>query len=358
MGPPINKRPKRGKFGTNRTEQMSETEASSVASRNEANVQTILGTDLTTGLAQPGQIELFVRDIQGVINRWRELGNSEARRVALQALVVKHLECIAVPAPAVIQEGHHPHSGLAATLAVHENAVFSRGRWLIIIKAARLTSDFVSADDGARFANTLYHEMRHVEQSFRVARFRVSKTPSDLDGVLQVLKERLGLLESIARRALADPLPLPSRREEGMVKIEWDEAKLWANELFEGPDGVSVSGEMSRTLTERQIQYKVSSSIFAKSYVEYNQLDSVGQALVKPRVEENWKTFRLAEEQLRQAFKAYGALSVEQDAWYVGGEVEKRLNPGAEIHTIEGELNKLTDFTPMMAPWQAQKDEM
>ena len=340
--PPINKRRQRSKHcadGNRRqlkSDTLSDSDDALIASR------IVRYGDL----AIAEQIEMFACDARDVVFRLAEHESRAEKLAALQALLGKHAECIGIPTPVACSEGSVFESGARALLAEHESAVFSRGHWAIIVKATRLDMDFVSLAECARFANTIYHELRHAEQAFRVAQWRVEKTNSKRDLIVQQLRDELGLSEVIARAVLTTSIRHSTQWERthpmsSTANTSLDEITHWAAEILPRDDGVCVSVAASRALAERHAEYMACAQELVKGYAEFRACNSARQWLVKPRVDKNGRAFRHAEEQLQQAFQIYASLAVERDAWSVGAAVERRLNPSGEIHSVEGELEKL-----------------
>lgn len=339
--PPINRRRQRGKHSAdNNRPELAASELLQTNS-NQPRSSVLL---YHTGLAHPNRIELFVQNARDVLLRWGEHSERQEKLTALRGLVGKQADVIAIPMPAVLSEGDPLRRGMPATLAEHENAVFSRSSWAIIIKSDRLTFDFVTAAEQARFISTLYHELRHAEQAFRVARWWVTKVKDAGETVVQQLHAMLSLPKIIAQQAFANPLCRPIHPDQDSVSVnaEWNEATRWAEELLANSEGISVAGAVRRVLVERRVEYKARGSRRAQSDAEYEKLNATKQWLAKPRVEQDRIAFCEAEVKLKQAFTNYAALAVEQDAWFVGAEVEKQLIPGEPIHTLERELGHLS----------------
>ncbi len=146
-----------------------------------------------TGLARAGQGARFGSDAQSaVFDRWEELGNAQARADALVATVNQRLAAAGVPElTAVLYAGDSPQ----------EQGSLDFGPWAMQLNRLLLDHPGLGRDDAASLANTVYHEARHAEQWFAMARLRAGEGR----GAAAIAAE-LGVPARVARAARAAPI--------------------------------------------------------------------------------------------------------------------------------------------------------
>ena len=201
-------------------------------------------------------------------------------------------------------------------------------------------------------AGSIYHEARHAEQVFRVARKLAAeqKTPKEIG-------QMLGITEGIAQRAAEVPLS-------DKQKDEWAQAGAWQLNL-ERTDGNparadTVNDKMLAAKDEyhkaegdwENYQYTVTSNPkvtpeFKRLYDETIAEDG-GQGKWAQRGEDWRLKYIQARESFKQWFTFYAKMPVEEDAWAVGGQVENLLT--GKAFTAQDVLADLSPDERTMTP--------
>jgi len=146
-----------------------------------------------TGLAAAGEGKKFGGEAQsGVFDRWDDLGSAQARADALIAAVNERLVAAGVPElTARLYDGESPN----------EQGSFDFSTWTMQLNRLLLDQSGLGRDDAADLANTVYHEARHSEQWFAMARLRAGQGRS-----AAAIATELGIPARIATEAVAAPI--------------------------------------------------------------------------------------------------------------------------------------------------------
>lgn len=146
-----------------------------------------------TGLAAAGEGATFGGAAQtGVFDQWDKLGSAQARADALIAAVNQRLSAAGVPElTAHVYDGESPN----------EQGSFDFTTWTMQLNRLLLDQSGLGRDDAADLANTVYHEARHSEQWFAMARLRAGQGRSAAS-----IATELGIPARIATAALAAPI--------------------------------------------------------------------------------------------------------------------------------------------------------
>lgn len=153
-------------------------------------------------------------------------------------------------------------------------------------------------------ANTIYHESRHAEQHFRVARLMAAG-----GATAEEIHARTGLPMEVVRAAVASPLEVP---ETGRTP-EMLEAEQWYHS-FVGRDAVARA-ETLRTLHQANLDLAQ-----AHARVLIAGLSGTPEDRVAAR-----RDYELAQSLQEIAHEDYRELPEERDAWEVGDEIERRV---------------------------------
>ncbi|GAB3891518.1 hypothetical protein GCM10029964_064820 [Kibdelosporangium lantanae] len=116
-----------------------------------------------SGLAAAGEGATFGGEAQSeVLDQWDTLTTAQARADALVAAVNRRLVAAGVPeVTAVLYAGASPQ----------ESGSFDFPTWSMQLNQLRFDQSGLTQEDAADLANTVYHEARHTEQWFMIARY-------------------------------------------------------------------------------------------------------------------------------------------------------------------------------------------
>lgn len=187
---------------------------------------------------------------------------------------------------------------------------FSSAAWTMKISTSIISKDSVTEAELGALSNTFYHEARHAEQVFRVARWMAGVGRS-----AKSIAVHLAIPGRIAKAAKDEPLdPLgvldQLLGDDSKRAAEIAEARRWASSL--GPAGRQ---RYSRVVAEMEAAEKA-----------FNEALDAYQA---SQTEENRDKAKEARDEYRRKYQAYRRLAEERDAFQVGGGAEQAFQ-GAE----------------------------
>lgn len=233
-----------------------------------------------------------------------------------------------------------------------DNAAFLRGNWQVEFNPTYLGPG-LSDEDFGRIANVAYHECRHAEQTFRVARKLAA------EGVQpDQIALRLSIPKAVAKAASEDPL------SQKKSKAEWAEADAWQLNIDKGDETESRADMVNAMKDKAMTDYGRARSL----YRTYERLAADDPAMPQearkkfkdqlqaPGGKENTEATRArlqaeyvkARELAKQKYLFYANMPVEADAWKTGGLIQKRL--GLDPMVAEKELDNLDDDERTMIP--------
>jgi len=136
-------------------------------------------------------MEPFVTAATGVAAQWQELGSADARGAGLIVAANAQLQSIGVP---------------ACRPAIHELPPGVWGRfdwepWMLEMDKTGLSKHDLEQAEALRLAAVVYHEARHAEQLFNVARLLAGKNKTQAE-----IRASTGIKESVVAQACAQPL--------------------------------------------------------------------------------------------------------------------------------------------------------
>lgn len=148
-----------------------------------------------SGLATEQAMGAYAGEADEAVAGWADLADREARMRHLLGPVNRRLQDAGVPAcaPELPEE--------AATLTT---GTFDHSTWSISVHDAYLGADPPDEQALHHLMPTLYHEARHAEQHFLVARYVAGQDGDDADA--DDIARRLHVPGHVARAAVADPL--------------------------------------------------------------------------------------------------------------------------------------------------------
>jgi hypothetical protein len=219
-------------------------------------------------------------------------------------------------------------------------AAFNPTFWMMFFSHDILRQD-VDDREFARRAATTYHECRHAEQTFRVAR----KMAADRKSAAEIAKAI-----SIPGKIAAMATPLGQDR-----KDEWAEAQAWQYTM-EAKQGMPSPAELVNTQQEaamaryEQARRKLREHQRAMTSGRSQQLSTADRESLE-RVEAGLqREYTVARELAKQCYLQYAKMPVEQDAWATGGLIETAL--GLPPSTPEQQLDNLDKDERTMVPIQ------
>jgi len=279
-----------------------------------------------TGLAAAGAVDQFATNVKAPIAAWDSYGaDVEKRQRALFEPATKQLEALGAPRiTSILQD---PRMVAESTFAA-----FMPATWMVLINPSGLQAN-ATDEEKARVAGAIYHEIRHAEQFYRIARMLAG------EGAEQELSA-LGLRSDVVAQARKNPLPRPqSAPKKGVLESE-EKYQSRVGDYQQGAEQRREHAE-AKAWHEATIRYRDMTIKKDETEKEYYAAKAT-QATDPERYKAAWL-------QYRQAYKLYQSTAVEADAWAAGGMIEAKL--GFKPNDLETELAKMPadprTFTPI-----------
>jgi hypothetical protein len=232
-----------------------------------------------------------------------------------------------------------------------DHAAFNRGLWQVWFNPDQLGPG-VGEAQFARVANTVYHECRHAEQTFRVAR-KLATDGLEADEIATAIS----IPVPTARQAVDDPLPRKSKQE-------WAEASAWQYnmEVVEGTQSRAdlVNARKDTAMAEYDDARTVwralrklhdndpTVSPVLKKWYDDELLKPGGAGRFKHTFDTARSEYIAKRERAKQAYLQYAQMPVEEDAWATGGLIQAHL--GLDPSTAQEELANLDAEERTMTP--------
>jgi len=231
------------------------------------------------------------------------------------------------------------------------HASFNRALWQVWFNPAYLGPGITPAQFG-RIANTVYHECRHAEQTFRVARKLAAegRNPTEIAQMISISTEK-------AKEAADYPLPTKNKKE-------WEEAEAWQFNMVvvEGTDSradlvnaqqdaaMQAYGRARAVWRGWKQLYDNDPAVdpILKNLYDGELLKSGGAGRMKKASEISLDDYISKRERAKQAYRQYAMMPVEEDAWATGALIQKHL--GLNPSTVEEELANLDSDERTMIP--------
>lgn len=216
----------------------------------------------------------FAQDMVGEEHQWATQSGPEARASALTDMIGRSLSDAGVsPVP-----GHTLRSDLSPNTLGN----FGYSTWKININQRLVSRPNLTTDQANEIANTFYHEGRHCDQWFRMARLRAGQGQSAAD-----IAHAMGIPNNVAASAAASPLQAGS--------AEATEAQEWWDSVYGAhrTDRNQTLGELAAADTANA---------------------AAAQAYAADHSPANLAAWQAANARARRAFTAYQALPEEVSA--------------------------------------------
>jgi hypothetical protein len=244
-----------------------------------------------TGITKGETVKEFAEGARGMESEWANL-SAEQRANKLGALANAALATIKVPPVAIIMKE------LGSS-----NGAFDSAAWTLEINTTIISKDSVTEGELASVSKTFFHEARHAEQYFRVARLQAGVGWSEAK-----IAKHLRIPGRIAKAAMEAPIKPPDLLElfgdETERVKEWKEAREWAYSL--GPLGRERYGRIIRELEAAEKAMEAAVAAYQASPTDEN----------KDKAKDARKTYK-------RKYRAYRRLAEEKDAFKAGSEARE-----------------------------------
>ncbi|WP_221091630.1 hypothetical protein [Deinococcus aquaedulcis] len=264
-----------------------------------------------TGLARPAQVAAFAISTEETIAKWDHVGGYDGRRKLLATLLAHELKAAGILMPRF------------DLLKMDENSYgyYVPRTHAIVVNSSLLRQPDLPQSELRELCQTLYHEARHAEQTFSVARL-LCGSGMTVDAAYQHTKIYRPLVRSAAAKPIRPASP------EGIVANEWYQSRYGAFAAQRAADlntkdklalEVAKSKETLAALQARRVtlQQKLKTNLTATQRNEVTVTLNALQAEIKA-VTAKLETQR---QQHDVYYEKYRALPGERDAWDVEGAV-------------------------------------
>ncbi|MBE2182642.1 MAG: peptidoglycan-binding protein [Anaerolineae bacterium] len=225
------------------------------------------------------------------LNQWESLGSADARAEQLMDKINELLEASKVP-----------ECGFKVKDLPDLLGQFDFTPWIIELGKPAFERDVITLEEYSDAANTVYHEARHAEQWFSMARMLAGQGKSAAQ-----IATMMGIPVTIATEAVSVKYA-PTSME-----------ALVANGWYQSVYGVDAQ-KRENTFREMEAAGK--------------EVEAAEKALEKADTPVNKKRLQRAQERHQRAYDAYHNLPEETDAHRVGDSVEARIRLKAELENM------------------------
>lgn len=249
------------------------------------------------GMSNQTNVDTFANGMKKLQEDWSKL-KPEERIAQMQKFVDMQSKANGFPAPEVVTPNN---------IASGKNGELRFRDWEVAINPNLASSNQLSPEQAAQLGDTLYHETRHAEQWYLIAR----KQAGEGNDAKQI-QQQLGLPADIANKATKQPLS------------STDKAKACADKLHESVYG-SKAASRNNTLNNLSKQGK---ELEVLSKASNNAAETYKNTKSEADLE-NWKksyeAYKKAHESFQKTYADYRALPEETDAWDAGGRASEAI---------------------------------
>jgi hypothetical protein len=262
-------------------------------------------------------VDKFMKDIKGVESRWKIL-EPEQRLVELDTVINRTLHFAGLPDTKVVKSEQFPRE---------TRATFDAHRWTITLNEDLINdADLFEAksnrqdSDALALAKTVYHEMRHSEQHYRIAQWLVSKSVSP-----QEITSGTGM--PISKVQLAEK----GLRDHPLTNEQNRQAEAWCQSIY-GKNSAHRT-EVFRVLDSTEDKLSAATRAYGRALNEHAEHKKNYDSQVKDYSEKS-KIYQDA------VAKLEGQVKSAQDHQLSPSEATKYLGQLAQLDHVKSELIK------------------
>ncbi len=257
------------------------------------------------GMLQQTQVDSFAKDMAKLKKDWAKL-TPDQRRARMQAAVDKAAKAGGFPPPKVTPDKKLPAN----------NGVMRFSTWDVAVSNSDVSKKAISDQEFAELSDTLYHETRHAEQWYLIARRDAAEGKKAKD----IVNDR-GIKASIAKEAVKQPLP------------KGDPRRACADAVYESVYGKGRD-DRNKTLkaldpNRKALDAAIKKNAASKAAFEKLYSNPKATEAQKNAALAKWQADYLALQAARAkndaGYAAYRALPEEADAWDAGEAANKAV---------------------------------
>jgi hypothetical protein len=244
------------------------------------------------GLADAATAQAFGDAVQvQVFDRWNSLGTADARAAELLRMANWYLYHAGVPDLARTFINDNASTNLAQ---------FDSTAWAVALTREVLEAPTLAPEDAMDLADVIYHEARHAEQYFSVARMLSGQGRNAAQ-----ISARFYIKPAVAQMALDNPIR--RRTQQALVASGWYESIAG--------NGRGHRNNTLREADEAKIAYDEAEAIYGNALENHDQAGSVDSWTQLQEAEER---FEAAQRRWEGARSQYWWLPEESDGLHVG----------------------------------------
>lgn len=296
------------------------------------------------GMSAQAQVDAFSKHLAKLSNQWPKM-TPEQRRQRLSAMIDAQAASNGFPAP---------------TLATPSNLGGRNGqldfqRWRIEINPTLLQKEHLAPEDAAKLGDTLYHETRHAEQWFLMAR----RQAAEGDSADEIIKQ-LEVPTKVAKAAASSPLLASDHRRACADTLHRSVYGANRNHRFTTLTNLASQGAQIATANSQYQQAKaISDSLAAQLKAGeqiYQQMKAANPPASPAQLNELVAHYREVRQRLVQAqatmdraaatvrglyptyqktYADYQGLAEEADAWDVGSRVSAGIEAAVRSSKVQ-----------------------
>jgi hypothetical protein len=266
--------------------------------------------DGATGLARAEASARYARAVRTSRAGWDACPPRMRMAALVDAVNAELAHVSASPAVALLHE--------LPPFTTPRRAWFLRGAWCVLFDPHAL-DDGLGDEELGRVASAAYHEARHVEQTFRVAR----KLAAEGAGARQI-ELQLGIPAEIAAAAAELPLTADDQRP-------WDEAAAWQEDIARSDSDEPSRADTAADLLDEAIDAYARARAAYRWAAEPASPGRSGRAALRA-------DYVRTRERVRRLYALHDGLAFERDAWATAALVQQHLgfDPGSPADVLAG----------------------
>jgi hypothetical protein len=161
----------------------------------------VLIGDLGFGLANPANMDEFCKDMAEIVRNWAAMTPRQRRR-ALQNAINKQLSKSGLPTQAVRGSAKYAPG----------NAAYDFPKGVLEVSQQQLNAASLTSQEARQLANAVYHEARHAEQWYLMARQEAAQGMN-----AGQIGSSMGVPQTFANSAEANPLATAASAEQNLA---------------------------------------------------------------------------------------------------------------------------------------------
>jgi hypothetical protein len=284
-------------------------------------------------------VDQFAKDLQKIQANWQNMTAPE-RLSALKLAINSTLNAAGLPTCDVRGE---KMSGDTVGQFIPEG-------WILKVDSDLLNQPKLSNKDASDLGETLYHEARHSEQSYRIAQMLASQPPDGQKRTPQQIANELsfGSAIKVAQRATQSVQNTP------LSPAQLQAANAWYQSMY--GTGRNHTLQVYNQLATARQAYQKADHAFNTAMAKAQKLSGPVPPQTMAQLERLLNQVKSTLKAYQTAEAAYRQLPAEADAFRVedrvGNAFNRRLNSERSGHRADANLNEPLDFSQLQQTYK------